>query len=147
MSRKKKVHDLLSPKIASKRSAKKEAAQKEYDKRLVAIRNGEEDPGVPAKVNNYVVNKPLFGPHKIKRKKNVPVKRRKISPNEGKPAVNAKTNVEKLIHKPLPKAVSVDPTAGAIEVRPKSKKGSKKNVSKETKQSSKETPSVPSDTA
>lgn len=56
------------------------------------------------------------------------VRQRKVSPTEGKPAVNAKAGSEmekKLIHKPKLKNQSIDATAGAIG---KTKKKTKKKA-------------------
>jgi len=116
---KKKIHDLLSPKIAAKRRRRNEVNQA----RARAIASGEEKAPVPASVDNFKINKPLFGPHKI-RGLVVPVVQRKISPTEGKPTVNGKSgkDIKPLIHKPVNKNRTPDPTAGVIEAKSLDKK-------------------------
>lgn len=132
MRNKKAIHDLLSPKIANKRKAKRAAA---------GNKDGDGNPVPPPSVNNFLNNKPLFGPHKIK-KKPVEVKPRKIAKTEGKQTVNAKTNVDRFVHRPTPKISKIDPAAGAIDKVPdkktKSSRGRKKkvNVNKQTKTNS-----------
>ena len=111
---KKAVHDLYSPKIAQKRRQRRIAAA------------NKKEPEVPQSVDNYKVNKPLFGPHKIKAK-GVINQQRKIGPNEGKSIVNAKVADKKLIHKPRPRKPKMDPAAGAIDQALVRKKG-KSNV-------------------
>ena len=122
---KKGVHDLYSPKIANKRVARKVVAQKLSLARQKALKEGKPDPSIPVAIDNNKVNNPLFGPHKIK-KKEVEVIPRMVSPEEGKPIVNAKP-AEHLIHKPRARQ-QIDPAAGAIEAIKKPKRGGKKNV-------------------
>lgn len=122
---KKEVHDMLSPKIAKKRIARRRAG---LDK------NEENKGNIPPTVNNYIVNKPLFGPHKIK-KKPVEIKLRKIGPMEGKAIVNTKVATKKnFIHKPAVKKI-MDPASGSLEglVKKPSKKPSKKKKTKNVK--------------
>ena len=110
---KKAIHDLFSPRIAEKRKRRHEVAME----RIKAAVTGKVGIPAPEEVDNYKVNKPLYGPHKIKKKANVPVIQRKLGPNEGKPTVNAKTGkaVKALIHKPRPVKPQVDPAMGAID--------------------------------
>lgn len=119
---KKEIHDLFSPRIAEKRKARKDEALRRA--REAALKK--EDPPAPAKVDNYKVNKPLFGPHKI-RGKVAPVVLRKISPTEGRATVNAKTGkaVKALIHKPRSRKAQVDPAIGAIDKIPDKNRKSK----------------------
>lgn len=112
---KKKSHDFFSPKIAEKRNRRREAAQEAVLAKKKALAEGRPDPNIPAKVNNFK-SAPLFGPHKIK-KKQTKVVQRKVSPMEGKSIVNTKVADKNLIHKPRPKKKSMDPTAGAIEMK------------------------------
>jgi len=107
---KKAIHDLFSKRIAQKRKARRTEA-------LRRVR--EKDPEEPVVIDNYIVNKPLFGPHKI-RGKEAPVIQRKIAPTEGKATVNVKTgkDVNKLIHKPGPRRTEMDPATGAIDKVP-----------------------------
>ncbi|MHA2063182.1 MAG: hypothetical protein ACXABY_02255 [Candidatus Thorarchaeota archaeon] len=116
---KKAIHDLFSPRIAEKRKRRHEAAK--------AAVIGKAGPPAPEEVDNYKVNKPLYGPHKIKKKANVPVVQRKLSPNEGKPTVNAKTGkaVKALVHKPRPVKPQIDPAIGAIDKAPPTEKKKK----------------------
>jgi len=109
MKDKKRIHDLLSPRIVDKRMARRKAA-------LLATKNNN-GPVPPPSVNNFKTNKPLFGPHKIK-KKPVEVKPRVISKEEGKATVNAKTNTKRFIHKSIPKVTEMDPATGAIDKVP-----------------------------
>jgi len=109
---KKSIHDLFSPRIAEKRKARRLDALRRA--REAAVKK-EDLPGPPT-VDNYKVNKPLFGPHKIRRLE-APVVRRKISPTEGQPTVNAKSGkaIKKLIHKPRPARPEMDPATGALD--------------------------------
>jgi len=121
---KKAVHDLLSPKIAEKRKRRREIALKKIQDAIAK----KEDVDGPEEVDNFKVNKPLFGPHKIKKKKNPPVSQRKIAPNEGKPTVNAKSgkDVRPFIHKPGVVKPEMDPATGAIDKTKDSRKTTKK---------------------
>lgn len=127
---KKAIHDLLSPKIAEKRRRRHKIAMERA--REAALKR--QDPEGPAEVDNFKVNKPLFGPHRIKENKNAPVVERKISPNEGAPTVNAKSgkDIKPLIHKPRPVKPQIDPATGAIDKKPE-KKGDKRRSSKKTR--------------
>ena len=88
-SKKKKVYDLLSPKIGDKRKMRRDVAKSQRD-----------NPPVPPTVDNYRKNKPVMA-----RSLNIqPVipERRKTSPTEGMPAVNGKSGarlVEKAVTK------------------------------------------------
>lgn len=119
----KQIHSLFSPKFEEKRKRVKENSKK-------IQKDGVE---APASVDNFRVNKPLFGPHKIKAKQ-TPIVARKISKTEGAPTVNKKSgkSVEKLIHKPVPKSPSMSPDAGAIEAesKPKPKRRGRKPKAK-----------------
>jgi len=122
---KKKIHELFSSKIATKRARREEVAKSAK-------------PKVPESVDNFANNKPLFGPHKIRRLE-APVVQRKIAPTEGQATVNGKTGeeVKKLIHKPVPVGTKVDPTDGAIDAKPsekpKAKRGRKPRTRRGTK--------------
>lgn len=70
-------------------------------------------PTIPPTINNYAVNKPTFAKSLNKHPK-PDEKKRVVSPNEGKPAVNASSDVERLIHKPSPKKI-LDPALAAIK--------------------------------
>jgi len=130
---KKGIHDLLSPKIVDKRKARRLAGLEAAKARQAALAEGKPDPSIPVAVDNYQVNSPLFGPHKIK-KKEVEVVLREISPQEGKPTVNAKP-AEHLVHKPGADKIIMDPADGAINpMKNKKTKGRrrKKNVKQKT---------------
>ncbi len=64
---KKLVHDLFSKKIANKRKSKRRAGEIAAAERQRALAKGEPDPSIPPAVDNFRVNNPLFGPHKIKK--------------------------------------------------------------------------------
>lgn len=91
-SKKKKIHDILSPKIGEKRKRRKEVAKSQRD-----------NPPVPPTVDNYRKNKPI-----VARSLNIqPVisKPRKTSPTEGMPAVNSKSGA-RLVEKAVAKVQS-----------------------------------------
>ena len=117
MPKGKDIYEDLSKKYAERKEARKKRAE-------LKLKDKDGNPVKPATINNFEVNKPLNA-----RSLNFiqgPVKRRKISPTEGKPVVNASTDVKKLIHKPKPvvKSPLDNPTAGHIkeETAPKTKK-------------------------
>lgn len=103
--------------------------QKDKDKR-----KGKPTP--PPVVNNFKVNKPTFA-RSLNQHPQADEKKRVVSPAEGKPTVNAKSDVKKLIHKPGAEE-GLDPASGAIkssDLGDKKKRGrtSKKTTSRRTK--------------
>lgn len=132
---KKAIHELFSPKIAAKRKRRKEVAEaraREASKPKSSLE-------APATIDNYKVNKPFVSLNKVRRlQAKAPVVQRKISPTEGKPAVNGKVGdkVKRLIHKPVSKKVH-DPSAGAIKAIPKDKAKKSRGRPKRSKPSAK----------
>lgn len=117
MPKGKEIYEDLSKKYAERKEARKKRAESKAKDKSGKPR------AVPT-VSNFDVNKPTMA-----RSLNFPqgeIKRRVISKTEGKPVVNASTDVKKLIHKPKPayKGPLDNPTAGAIkeDVAPTTKK-------------------------
>ncbi len=125
-SKRKAIHDLLSPKIAERRKRKKAAE-------AARVKN----PPIPPTVNNYHKNKPFMA-RSLNVQPTTPVKL-KINPTIGMPAVNGKSGeevVKKAVHKVRPKKPIVDPRDAALNVTPGGKSGPK---SKTKRTSSKRT--------
>jgi len=129
MPKGKDIYEDLSKKYFERRRAR-EALSKAAD----VDEDGKPIP--PAKIDNFRVNKPKMA-RSLNFQPGEP-KRRKISPTEGKPVVNASTDIKKLIHKPkaVAKTPLENPTAGVIkdtEGAPKKRgrpKGSKNKTTK-----------------
>jgi len=128
MPKGKDIYEDLSKKYFERRRAREE---------LSRLADVDEDgkPIPPAKVDNFRVNKPKMA-RSLNFQPGVP-KRRNISPKEGKPVVNASTDVKKLIHKPKPVAKTPldNPTAGVIKdtgETPKKKRGRPKGSKNKT---------------
>lgn len=101
---KKKVYDMLSPRIAKNRAHRRKVGKEEA-----------KGPQTPPTVDNYRMNKPL-----VARSLNIqPVvqKRRVLAKTEGMPAVNGKSGdeiVKKAVTKVKPKKPTPDISAAAI---------------------------------
>jgi len=91
----------------------KRKARQELSRQANVDKDGKPIP--PPTIDNFRVNKPMMA--KSLNAYPDAVKRRKISTQEGKPVVNASTNVKKLIHKPKLKLKNPldNPTAGVIK--------------------------------
>jgi hypothetical protein len=102
------IYEDLSKKYSTRREERRKRTEaKSKDKKG--------NPVKPAVINNFKVNKPQNA-----RSLNFPQveqKLRKIGKEEGKPVVNASSDVKKFIHKPKPVTLSPldNPTAGAIK--------------------------------
>lgn len=117
------IYDVLSKNYSKRRKNKEELRKKELDKN--------KRPKAPALVDNFKVGAP-----RVARSLNIQpiedVKQRKISPDEGKPVVNANTDVKKFIHPPkaMDKHPLNQPEAGVIN--PKNIKSRRKSNVKQT---------------
>ena len=105
MPKGKKIYEDLSKKYAER----KEVRRKRSELKL------KDNDGKPSIINNFKTNKTTFA-RSLNFSQASP-KLRKISKEEGKPAINASTDTKKLIHKPKPiiKSPLDNPTAGVIK--------------------------------
>lgn len=121
------IYEDLSKKYAERRAARRKRAESKN-------RDKDGNPIKPPLINNFKVNKPLNA--RSLNFPQAPVKRRKISPTEGAPVVNASTDVKRLIHKPRPAMTGPldNPAAGVIkeEASPKKRRGRPPKSTKKT---------------
>jgi hypothetical protein len=90
MPKGKDIYSVLSKKHAAKQKRIKEAAELRKKKKTKAV--------APPKVDNYQ-SKPTFA-KSLNYHPRINEIQRKISPNEGRPVVNASQDVDRFIHKP-----------------------------------------------
>ena len=111
----KKIYEVLSNKYSETKEEKRKRVE---DKKR--NKDGKVEVPIPATTNNYKTNLP-----RVARSLNFhPTNQTKrlVSETEGKPVVNASTDVSKLVHKPAPAAKSPLDMAGAGAIKPKEEK-------------------------
>lgn len=90
----------------------------------------------PPTINNFAVNKPTYA-RSLNQHPKPEEKKRVVSPKEGRPVVNTKTDVERFIHKPIKKKENKAGEA-AIKIEDLEKKKKPGRPRKTTKKTSKD---------